>query len=117
MQQDHSFPLDRCSKRLRTVIINEFQGRCPTVNEVSSIPAKDWLAAPGMGPTLLSELDNLTQTQPSEPRDTLTNLSDDELLNLLEALQREMDNLRRDAQRLISSRPTMGLICSRPDLH
>jgi hypothetical protein len=117
MQQDHSFPLDRCSKRLRTVIMNEFQGRRPTVDEVNRIPAKDWLAAPGMGPTLLRELDSLTQVQPSEPRNTLTSLSDDELLNLLESLQRKMDNLHRDVQRLISSRPMMKFIHNRSDLH
>jgi len=97
--------------------MNEFEGRCPTVDEVNSIPSKDWLAAPGMGPTLLRELDSLTQGLRSKSNVDPTTLSDAELLSLLESLQREMDNLHRDVQSLMSSRPTRRFIRSHPNLH
>jgi len=117
VQPERSFVVDRCSKRLKAVILYEFQGRCPTLDEVLSISHKKWLAVPGMGPTLLKELDSLTKGQQSEPNDALTGCSDAELLELLQSLQRQVSRLHRDVQRLLMNRPTTGPIPNFSDLH
>jgi hypothetical protein len=55
MPLDEPFPLDQFSPRVRTVIRNEFNGRCPSQQEVAEIPDARWLATPDIGPVLLKQ--------------------------------------------------------------
>jgi hypothetical protein len=59
MQLDNPFPLDELSQPVRTAILGEFQGRRPTVQQVSSIPDRQWLRVPGIGPGTLMKLRHL----------------------------------------------------------
>jgi hypothetical protein len=99
MQPDDPFPIERCSGRLRTAVLAEFQGRCPTFQEMFSIPPKKWLTVPGIGEASLRELEVIMgiyrgQTEsPATPR-----MSDAELLARLERLQRDLERLRHDVQ-------------------
>jgi hypothetical protein len=99
MQPDDPFPIERCSGRLKAAILAEFQGRCPTVQEMFSIPPKKWLTVPGIGEASLRELEAIMgiyqdQTKsPAAPR-----MSDAELLARLERLQRDLERLRHDIQ-------------------
>jgi hypothetical protein len=59
MQLDDPFPLDELSQSVRAVILGEFQGRHPTVRQVSNIPDRQWLRVPGIGPGTLMKLRHL----------------------------------------------------------
>lgn len=91
------FPIERCSQRLRNAIVAEFQGRCPTLQEVFSLPAKQWLKVPGMGQTLLTELEAIMQDQLEQTKGRASaQMTDGELIARLERLQRDLKRLRRD---------------------
>jgi hypothetical protein len=99
MQPDDPFPLDRCSGRLKAAILAEFQGRCPTFQEMFSVPPKVWLTVPGIGEASLRELEaimGIYQDQTKSP--TAPRMSDAELLARLERLQRDLERLRHDIQ-------------------
>jgi hypothetical protein len=105
MPQGDPFPLDRCSGRLRNAILTEFQGRCPTLQEVASVPHSTWMTVPGIGETLLMELETLIQGLHGEAQAkgaSRRRLSDAELLKRLERLQRDFNLLRRDVQVLLN---------------
>ena len=99
MQPDDPFPIERCSGRLKAATLAEFRGRCPTFQEMFSIPPKKWLTVPGIGEALLRELEaimGIYQDQmksPAPPR-----MSDAELLARLERLQGDLERLRHDIQ-------------------
>jgi hypothetical protein len=59
MQLDDPFPLEELSQFARTAILAEFQGRHPTVRQVSSIPDRQWLRVPGIGRGTLMKLRHL----------------------------------------------------------
>jgi hypothetical protein len=102
MQPDDPFPIERCSPRLRTAILAEFNGRCPTYQELSEIPRQRWMKVPGIGKTFLNELESMIHTQDAQPKqDTSSRLTDDELIALLESLQRRLRKLRTDIQSLM----------------
>jgi hypothetical protein len=92
MYLDESFPLEAVPPRVRHALLREFKGRCPNLREVNQIPDKDWLAAPGMGPTSLEMIRSITNAgRRHEVNQTSSqNLSDAELLERLERLQEDL---------------------------
>lgn len=91
---DQSLPSEAIPQRAKRAILEVFDGRWPTVQEVAQISDKQWLATPGIGPTVLQAL---RQVAPSEHEaDNLpcaSRLSDDKLLARLERLQDELQRL------------------------
>jgi hypothetical protein len=57
---DDPFPIDSFGLRIRESILDEFGGRCPTVQELAGIPDSLLLKLPGMGPTTLRKLRSAT---------------------------------------------------------
>ncbi|WP_210166506.1 hypothetical protein [Microvirga vignae] len=105
MQASDPFPLERCSGRLRSAILAEFQGRCPALQEVFSIPAKEWLTVPGMGQTLLMELEAVMKGRQAKMKDHVSaRLTEAQLLDRLERLQRELNRVRHDFLVLMNER-------------
>ena len=81
MQLSDPFPLTSLPGPVKKTILDEFQGRHPSILDVASVPDAHWLKLPAMGPTRLARLRHLTQglceqLQPSP----LTGLTVEELL-------------------------------------
>jgi hypothetical protein len=118
MQPDDPFPIERCSGRLKAAVLAEFQGRCPTFQEMFSIPLKKWLTVPGIGETSLRELEAIMgiyqgQTKsPAAPR-----ISDAELLARFERLQRDLERLRHDIQTRTGDVPRKQPSSDKPGHH
>ena len=95
MQMDEPFPLESVPSRVRLAILSEFNGRRPSVREVAEIPDAYWLATPAMGHKFLQMIRDVTHAPgrqadvPVGPR-----LTDLELLDRLESLQRELQWLQ-----------------------
>jgi hypothetical protein len=95
MPVDEPFPLESVPSRVRQAILSEFKGRCPSVREVAEIPDAYWLATPAMGRRFLQMIRDITHAPgrqadaPVRPR-----LTDAELLDRLESLQRELQWLQ-----------------------
>jgi hypothetical protein len=97
MSLDEPFPLNLFPFQVRTAILDEFAGRCPSVREVAEIPDARWLATPGIGAAVLKRIRGLSQDDaPPTCRTT-----DTELLGRLAALQEEL--------KLIQSTVRMGI--------
>jgi len=97
MQQSDPFPIEYCSSRLRNTILTEFRGRCPTLQEVLSISSREWLGTPGMGRTLLMELEAIMKDHPAKAKSYRPEgVTEAQLLNRLERLQRELKCVRND---------------------
>ena len=101
MQPSDPFPIEHCSPRLRKAILAELQGRSPTYQDILRIPLEQWLKVPGMGRTLLRELDDLIHNQPSVPQVDPSPNPDDELIARLERFQRDLRQLQHDLQKLL----------------
>ncbi len=94
MSLDNPFPLEQVSSRVRNVILREFQGRCPSIREISHIPDKHWLATPGVGSTFLENIRSVADDRPSSPAASFsTQMTDGELLERLESLQKELQSI------------------------
>jgi hypothetical protein len=95
MQPDEPFPLEAVPSRVRQAMLNEFNGRRPSLREVAEIPDEYWLATPAIGRKFLqtireaAHLPGLRADAPVRRR-----LTDAELLDCLESLQRELQYLR-----------------------
>src|SRR4028119_2134195 len=66
MQPSDPFPAERCSSRLKTAILAEFNGRSPTYQDILNLSPKEWMSVPGMGPALLRELHSIVQNPVAE---------------------------------------------------
>jgi hypothetical protein len=118
MQPSDPFPIDRCSPRLKTAILAEFDGRSPTFQDILSVSPKQWMTVPGIGPSLLKELENITHSQPLVPQDDPSPKPDDaELIARLERFQRDLKRLQRDIQALLGEAPLREADASGSDLH
>jgi hypothetical protein len=91
MPLDEPFPLAAVPSRLRQAILNEFAGRCPSIQEVAEISDRDWLKTPDIGPAALKMIRSVTD----ERKRQTARLSDAELLNRLEWVQKELRWLER----------------------
>ena len=95
MNLDDPFPLELVSARVRTAVLREFQGRCPSIREMMRISDKHWLATPGIGETALEDIrsvidDGSSRKGSSSP----TTMSDAELLKRLVGIQNELQQIR-----------------------
>src|SRR5215218_2923608 len=96
MNLDDLFPLELVSPRVKNTILREFQGRCPSIREMTQISDKQWLATPGIGSTCLENIRSVTNDQqPEAAIHSSIEIADAELLERLEFLQRELDSIGR----------------------
>ena len=95
MQLDEPFPREAIHPRVRKVILNEFQGRWPTVQEIAQISDRQWLATPGVGPTVLQQIHSVIRPPRHQDEPDLSRLTDAELLDRLEFLQEEFGRIRQ----------------------
>jgi len=116
-----AFPLQTVPGRIRTAILHEFQGRCPTMQEVAQLSNKQWLAVPGIGPSALETLRSVTfDPQPTAEASPSASISDGELLDRLTSIQEELRCIRhvlRAKMEPVSSSGTRVLRRSRMRYH
>ncbi len=97
------FPIERCSSRLRTAVLTEFNQSCPTFQDILSISPKRWMTVPGMGVTLLHELEGILQSEHFVTEAAYSpTVNDADLLVRIERLRRDLRSLKHDVQVLIS---------------
>ena len=111
-------PLNAAASRLKAAILAEFQGRCPTFQEMFSIPPKKWLTVPRICETLLRELEaimGIYQDQMRSP--AFPRMSDAELLARLERLQWDLERLRHDIQTRTGNVPRKQPSSDKSDHH
>jgi hypothetical protein len=91
MPLDRPFPLVAVPSRVRHAILNEFNGRCPSIREVVEKSDRDWLTIPGVGPAILEMIRSVTDAEPQQAASPARpHLTDVELLDRLECLQDEL---------------------------
>lgn len=94
MQQNEAFPLDAVPPRVRRALLGEFQGRWPTLQEVSQISDRHWLATPDIGPSTLEKIHSILRPQPCQRDGSSPEMTDAELLNRLEFIQEELQRIQ-----------------------
>jgi hypothetical protein len=104
MPLDEPFPLDLFLPRVQTVIRNEFNGRCPSQQEVAEIPDAHWLSTPEIGPVLLKRIRNLGQ----DAAPPVWQLTDAELLRRLIGLQQELELIQATVRMKVHGRRKSG---------
>jgi hypothetical protein len=121
MPLNEPFPLKLFPSQIRTAILDEFDGRCPSVREVAEIPDARWLSTPAIGPVVLKKIRSLGQGDAPSRQ-----MTDAELLRRLTVLQEEFRLIQRAVRKTLpqSSReghplhrrslssPTLGLLPS-----
>jgi hypothetical protein len=105
MPLDEPFPLNLFSAQVRIAILNEFNGRCPSLQEVAEIPDDHWLATPAIGPVVLRKIRTLGQEAPA-PRQ----MTDAELLRRLGFLQKEFQAIQRTIRMKYSGNSARSLL-------
>jgi len=91
MRLDEPFPLGVVPPRLQNAILNQFQGRCPSIGEVAQVPDKQWLSTPELGQRSVEIIHDITNAvRPKTPRALEVRLTDAELLKRLEWFQKEL---------------------------
>jgi len=91
MRLDEPFPLEAVPPRLKTVILREFRGRCPSIGEVAQIPDRQWLSTPDVGPRSVEVIHDITDAMQQQVTSPLSaRWADIELLERLERLQKEL---------------------------
>jgi len=94
MPLDEPFPLNQLPPRARTAILREFQGRCPSQQEVAEISDARWLATPDVGPGTLKQIRALGRAV-DPPTEAMTDV---ELLERLTALRAELKLIQRSVR-------------------
>ncbi len=95
MNLDDAFPLHVVPGRIGAVILQEFRGRCPTVQEVAQLSDQQWLAVPGIGPSALGFIRSVTDDQlAAADAFSPATMSDVELLDRLASIQEELRGIR-----------------------
>ncbi len=88
------FPIDQLPPRIKSAVLSEFKGRCPTILEVVSTPDSHWLSVPNMGHTSLARLRSVTRGMRRKVGiPTLSGLSDAELLSRTRLLEKQLKQL------------------------
>jgi hypothetical protein len=91
MRLDEPFPLEAVPPRLQNAILNQFQGRCPSIGEVARIPDKQWLSTPELGQRSVEIIHDITDAVRQKATRALdARLTDAELFKHLEWLQKEL---------------------------
>lgn len=76
----------------------------PTLHDVASIPPQQWLKVPGVGQTLLTELEAVVGAHQGWMKSNIpAGSTDAEMLDQLERLQRDLERLRRELRTLIDN--------------
>jgi hypothetical protein len=97
MRKYDPFPIEKLPPRIKSAVLNEFKGRCPTVLEVVSTPDSHWLTVPNMGPTSLAQLRSMTRGMRRKAGiPTLSALSDFDLLSHTRHLEKQLSQLRNE---------------------
>ena len=118
MQPADPFPLERCSSRLKTAILGEFNGRSPTYQDILSLSPKEWMTVPSMGPTLLRELDSIVQNPSAMAEvDFFETREHADLMARLERFQRDLRRLQHDIRALLGEAPSGKADANGSDLH
>jgi hypothetical protein len=94
MQHNESFPLDAVPPRVRRALLREFQGRWPTVQEVSQISDRHWLATPDIGPSTLETIHSILRPEPGQREVSSPDMTDAELLQRLDTVQEELERIQ-----------------------
>jgi hypothetical protein len=95
MHDNKLFPLDAVPLRVSNAILQEFGGRCPSIREVEEIRDKRWLATPGVGPTALQLIRQVTDRQERKTESpSSAEMADTELLDRLEFIKGELRAIR-----------------------
>ena len=94
MQLDEPVPFEAITPRVRRVILNEFQGRWPSVHEIAQVSNRHWLATPGVGPSVLQQIRSITHLPQQQLDSDRPRFTDAELLDRLEFLQEELRWIR-----------------------
>jgi hypothetical protein len=95
MNLDDPFPLELVSSRVRTAILREFQGRRPSIREMTRISDKHWLATPGVGEAALEDIRGVVDERVSrEESSSSTAMSNAELFKRLAAVDKELQQIR-----------------------
>jgi hypothetical protein len=95
MNLDDPFPLELVSSRVRTAVLREFHGRCPSIRDMMQIPDKHLLATPGIGEAALGDIRRVVDVRSSrEESSSSTAISDAELLKRLVAVEKELQHIR-----------------------
>ena len=91
MRLDEPFPLGVVPPRLQNAILNQFQGRCPSIGEVAQVPDKQWLSTPELGQSSVEIIHDITDAaRQQSTRPPGAQMTDAELLERLEWLQKEL---------------------------
>jgi hypothetical protein len=94
MHDTDLFPIETLPPRIKTAVLTEFHGRCPTVLEVARTPDSHWLTVPNMGPSSLAQLRSVTRgVRRKVGIPTLSGLSDAELLTQARHIERRLSEL------------------------
>jgi hypothetical protein len=97
MALDESFPLNLFPAQVRTAILNEFDGRCPSLQEAAELSDVRWLSTPAIGPVVLRKIRSLCQGDAP----TVRQMTDAELLKRLTVLQGELKLIQRTARAML----------------
>ncbi len=118
MEPSDPFPIERCSSRLKTAILGEFNGRSPTYQDILSLSPKEWMTVPGMGPALLRELHNIVQNPSAAAEvDSFETREDADLMARLERFQEDLKRLQHDLRVLLSEAPSRKADANGSDAH
>jgi hypothetical protein len=118
MEPSDPFPIERCSSRLKTAILAEFNGRSPTYQDILNLSPKEWMSVPGMGPALLRELHSIVQN-PSAVAEVASfeTREDADLMARLERFQEDLKRLQHDLRELLSEAPSSKADANGSDAH
>jgi hypothetical protein len=106
MHENELFPLEAVPSRVKAAILCEFKGRRPTIQEVSRVCDRSWLAVPGIGRTALASIRQATGDQhPLSGNRSAARISDAELLTRLDLLQEELKSLSEALNATLSPSP------------
>jgi hypothetical protein len=97
MTLDEPFPLNLFPAQVRTAIVKEFDGRCPSLQEAADISDVRWLSTPAIGPVVLRKIRGLCQGDAPTARE----MTDAELLKRLTVLQEEFKLIQRAVRAML----------------
>lgn len=98
MQRGDFFPIELLEPRAQLSILEEFDGRRPTISEVASISDVDLLKLSGFGPSTITKVRSITQERiPSSF--VITTMSNEELLSERDRLLTNINELRGEFRR------------------